>query len=33
MTQAEFISDSALESIAQALRNGDAEHAFTGNPP
>ena len=29
MTQAEFISDSALESIAQALQNGDVEHAFT----
>ena len=29
MTQSEFICDIALESIAQALRNGDAEHAFT----
>jgi len=29
MTQSEFISDIALESIAQALQNGDVEYAFT----
>ena len=29
MTQAEYISDVALESMAQALQNGDVEHAFT----
>lgn len=29
MTQSEFISDIALESIAKALQNGDVEHAFT----
>ena len=29
MTQAEYISDVALESIAQALQNCDVEHAFT----
>ena len=29
MTQSEFISDSALESISQALQKGDVEQVFT----